>query len=162
MSFLLKNNLLCEDQHGFLPKRSCFTDLLESIDLITNTLREGKTVDVIYTDFDKAFDKVCHAKLLQKLEAYGIKGKLLRWIESFLTVKTQRVVLGEHESEWAPVRNVVPQGSVLVPLLFLIYINDLKQTVQSQVKIFADDCKFSGRHIQINGFDKYLVDGIEF
>ena len=68
----------------------------------------------------------CHAKLLQNLEAYGVKGELLRGIESFLTDRTQRVVLGEHESEWAPIQSRVPQGSVLGPLLFLNYFNDLK------------------------------------
>ena len=102
---------------------------------------EGKTqTDVVVLDFSKAFDVVPHQRLLHKLNHYGIRGTTLNWIQNFLTNRTQKVVVDGSSSESARVKSGVPQGTVLGPLLVLIYINDLPSTVSSQVRLFADDC----------------------
>ena len=104
-------------------------------------LENGKPVDVVYMDFAEAFDSVPHEHLLQKLRAYGISRTLLSWIRAFLTGRMQRVVTDGAKSGWKKVNSGVPQGSVLGPVLFLEYINDLPEAVSSSVKIFADDTK---------------------
>ena len=133
------NDILYGLQHGFREKRSCETQLIELVEELCRKLSHGHQVHLVLLDFSKAFDKVNHLKLLFKLSSYGIKGKALKWISSFLGGRTQAVVLeGECSSE-VPVTSGVPQGSVLGPLLFLLYINDLPENIQSQVRLFADD-----------------------
>ena len=101
-------------------------------------------VDVAYLDFAKAFDTVSHPKLIQKLRAYGVSGNLLRWIESFLIGRTHCVRIDGHTSTLCTVTSGVPQGSVIGPLLFLIYINDMPSVIaHSDIHIFADDSKLS-------------------
>ena len=145
MHHLTTNDLLSDDQHVFRPKRSCSTQLLESIDNWSKLLEDSKPVDVVYLDFKKAFDTIPHKRLLNKLRSYGISGKLLAWIESFLSERRQQVTLGGHRSNLVPVVSGVPQGSVLGPLLFLLFVNDLPDAVDFPIKLFADDAKlFSG------------------
>ena len=103
----------------------------------------GRVVDTIYMDFAKAFDKVPHKRLLHKLEAYGINGEVLRWIKAFLTDREQVVCVNGEKSKSAPVLSGVPQGSVLGPLLFVLYINDMPEHVKSRVYLFADDTKIA-------------------
>ncbi len=104
-------------------------------------LEEDYPMDVIYLDFKKAFDYIPHQRLLRKLQAYGIEGKILTWISSLLTGRRQRVVYDGEKSEWSDVESGIPQGSVLGPVLFVLFINDLPSVVQSIMKIFADDTK---------------------
>ena len=106
---------------------------------VLKNLKVGNQTDVIIMDFAKAFDKVSHWRLMIKLKNYGITGPLNKWIESFLFDRTQRVVCGGEYSEWAPVQSGVPQGSVIGPILFLMYINDLPEEIGATVRLFADD-----------------------
>ena len=101
----------------------------------TNEIQQGHPVDVLYFDFKKAFDKVPHERLLIKLKAYGITGKLLDWIRSFLQGRKQRVTLDGANSSWTDVLSGVPQGSVLGPIFFVIYINDLPQVLNNRCLI---------------------------
>ena len=133
--------LLSIDQHGFREGRSCCTQLLEVMEIWTSLFDKGLPWDTLYMDFSKAFDKVPHRRLVHKLEAYGISGSVLRWIEGFLTDRRQAVSLNDSKSKWLPVTSGIPQGSVLGPVLFIIYINDLPDVVSSNVKLFADDTK---------------------
>ena len=94
-------------------------------------------MDILFLDYAKAFDKVSHRRLLQKLEAYGITGEISRWIEAFLSGRSQRVILGDTSSEWTEVTSGVPQGSVLGPTLFIFYINDMPDKILSTIKLFA-------------------------
>jgi ribonuclease P/MRP protein subunit RPP40 len=107
----------------------------------TRMFDAGLPWDSIYTDFSKAFDSVPHQRLLTKIHSYGIRGKLYKWIESFLSNRCQRVVLGDEKSEWKPVKSGIPQGSVLGPILFTIFINDMPEEIKSNIKLFADDTK---------------------
>ena len=141
LSHLIEQNLLSDHQHGFRPKRSCSTQLLEVLDAWTRELEDGNPVDTVYLDFQKAFDSVPHLRLLNKLRGYGISGKLLDWITAFLTGRKQQVVLEGRHSAWTDVASGVPQGSVLGPLLFLVYVNDLPDVIQCDVQLFADDTK---------------------
>ena len=136
---LNKHNILYELQHGFREKRSCETQLIQLVEDLGRQLSLGKQTDLILLDFSKAFDKVNHLKLLYKLSCFGVKGNTLNWIQSFLIGRTQTVVLDGESSEEVKVTSGVPQGSVLGPLLFLLYINDLPENIQSQVRLFADD-----------------------
>ena len=102
-------------------------------------LVNGYPVDAIYLDFAKAFDTVPHRRLLLKLEKYGVTGELMKWIQAFVCGRTQRVVLKGLMSSWKQVLSGVPQGFVLGPLLFVVYINDLQDVLSVLSKIYADD-----------------------
>ena len=136
------NNLFNSNQHGFRGGRSCLSQLLAHVDTVLSYLEQGYNVDTIYLDFSKAFDKVDHTLLLKKLQNYGIHGKLLGWIKSFLTGRLQYVIVNSHLSNPTVVLSGVPQGSVLGPLLFLIMISDIDDDVKfSVLSSFADDTR---------------------
>ena len=140
MAHLNSSNLLYDKQHGFRSERSCETQLLEFTDDVLKTLRDRKQCDTIIMDFSKAFDKVSHDRLLYKLDRAGIDTQTSAWVKSFLSMRTQKVVIDGEESDAVPVTSGVPQGSVLGPILFLVYIDDMpKYTKHSQVRLFADD-----------------------
>ena len=110
-------------------------------------LDESKSVDIIYLDFQKAFDKVPHSRLLSKLQAHGITGNILKWLQDWLTDRKQRVVINGTSSEWQNVISGVPQGSVLGPILFLVYVNDIDEGLSCKISKFADDTKIASRVI---------------
>jgi hypothetical protein len=128
-------------QHGFQNQCSCVTQLLECLNDWTDNIDSELETDVIYLDFAKAFDTVPHRRLLFKLRKAGIRGKVLNWIESFLDKRRQKVVLRNGSSSWGDVSSGVPQGSILGPILFLLYVNDLPEAVSTTAKMFADDTK---------------------
>ena len=135
--------LINNSQHGFIPGKSCTSQLVEVHDYIGSLLDAGKQTDVIYMDMSKAFDKVNHQILIHKLyNCFGISGSLLGWFSSYLLNRRQRVtVLGATSSE-KPVLSGVPQCSILGPILFLLYVNDLPDVVNNaKVASFADDTK---------------------
>ena len=140
-SHLLTNNLLSKEQYGFCKGRSTITQLLVTMEEWISHLDNEVPVDAIYLDLSKAFDSVPHARLLKKLEGYGIQGNLLKWLGSFLKNRTQYVSINEASSSTTTVTSGVPQGSVLGPILFIYYINDMPDAIQSSLKIFADDTK---------------------
>ena len=144
MTHCVAHGLITRAQHGFVEKKSCVTNLLEARDILTEAFHRGHAVDVVYTDFAKAFDKMPHKRLLHKLHAYGIRGKLLAWISAWLTGRQQRVVIDGRTSDWQDVTSGVPQGSVLGPLLFVLYINDLPDNIANQIMMYADDSKILG------------------
>ena len=140
-SYLNKHDLITPCQHGFVSKKACVTNLLETYDILTTNKLNKKCSDMVLLDFAKAFDKVPHKLLLHKLSRYGLNSYILNWIHSFLTARKQRVILGNVHSNWTHVSSGVPQGSVIGPLLFIIYINDLPDNLTSTVLMFADDTK---------------------
>lgn len=144
VTHLSEHGLLKSSQHGFVSHRSCLTNLLEYLETLTALLDKGHNIDVFYLDFSKAFDRVPHQRLLAKLEAHGITGEILNWIRSWLSDRKQCVVLNGSQSEWTSVPSGVPQGSVLGPLLFIIFINDIDNAVDVVhccLLKFADDTK---------------------
>ena len=138
---LHEQSLLNSAQHGFMKNRSCLTNLLCYLDEVTERIDEGKNVEVCYLDFSKAFDSVSHRLLLHKLRHFGIDGNTHKWVTAFLTDRTFSVKVGDSNSSLNPVSSGVPQGSVLGPLLFLLFINDLAIITRSPCFIFADDVK---------------------
>jgi hypothetical protein len=141
MEHIEENKLLTNYQHGFVSGRSCSTQLLACLDRWTEILDSGSVMDAVYLDFSKAFDSVPHHRLCTKLEAYGIQGSILTWLTSFLANRRQKVVVNGRESKWENVLSGVPQGSVIGPILFIIFINDMPEAVNSFIQMFADDAK---------------------
>ena len=146
-SYLKENDLIVKNQSGFLPGDSCISQLLSITDDIYKAFDGNPSLEArgVFLDMSKAFDKVWHEGLLHKLKCYGVEGKMYELLKNFLNDRKQRVVLNGQTSSWENVNSGVPQGSVLGPLLFLIYINDLPDGLQqSNAKLFADDtCLFS-------------------
>ena len=142
LEFLNATGAISNLQHGFMKNRSTLSQLLDCINIWTKSINAGEPIDVIYLDVAKAFDSVSHEKLLRKLDYYGIRAKWHCWIKSFLSQRTQKVKVENDLSNVAPVSSGVPQGSVLGPVLFILYINDLVNVIQnSNIRLYADDGK---------------------
>ena len=152
---LFNNKLIYEYQSGFLPKHSTVHQLIEIYDCILNALETKEICCFVFCDFSKAFDKVWHIGLLHKMKAYGIEGNLLNWFTSYLYQRKQKVIINESSSTFCNVSAGVPQGSVLGPLLFIIYINDIAEQLTSLCRLFADDTSFS-----YSGHDEELIQSV--
>lgn len=144
VNYIEDNNILSSKQHGFRSGKSCLTQLLSHFDDIMLGLTNNHDTDAIYLDYAKAFDKVDHKLLLSKLHRYGFSANIIDWIKSFLTDRSQNVVLNGHQSTMGKILSGVPQGTVLGPILFILFIDDLQHYVKhSQVRFFADDTRLS-------------------
>ena len=155
-----ENKLFTECQSGFLSGASCVSQLLSIVHEIQSSFDSSLEVRAVFLDISKAFDKVWHPGLLFKLKSYGIEGNLLKLLENYLHNRKQRVVLDGQCSSWKNILSGVPQGSVLVPFLFIIYINDLPDGICSPCKIFADDTsifsKVHNKHLSNTNLNKDL------
>ena len=156
-----ENKLFIECQSGFLPGDSCVSQLLSIVHEIQSSFDSTLEVRAVFLDISKAFDKVWHPGLLSKLKSYGIEGNLLKLLENYLHNRKQRVALNGQCSSWKNILSGVPQGSVLGPFLFLIYINDLPDGICSLGKIFADDTsifsKVHNKHLSHTNLNKDLA-----
>jgi hypothetical protein len=140
MQYLNSQNILVNYQHGFRTGHSCETQLIQTLDEIANNMKDKLQTDLIVLDFSKAFVTVPHHRLLAKMRAYHVEDHCLQWIMTWLSGRTQTVVLDGKSSSPVTVRSGVPQGTVLGPLLFLMFVNDIGLDVTSSIKLFADDC----------------------
>ena len=140
----MENYLLTANQHGFTPCRSVTTNLLEVLNKWTESLMHEIPVDVLYLDYCKAFDTVPHQRLIKQIGSFGVEGEALQLIEAFLSGRQQKVVANGCSSEWKPVRSGVPQGSVLGPVLFSWFVNDIPSLLDNRVTMYADDTKLHG------------------
>ena len=140
--YLIENDLISQNQSGFKPGDSSINQLISIAHEIYQSFDDGLEVRGVFLDISKAFDKVWHEGLIYKLKQNGVKGNLLETLTNFLNDRKQRVVLNGQHSKWANIEAGVPQGSILGPLLFFIYINDLPDNLISNSKLFADDTSF--------------------
>ena len=137
VTHLDSHQLLYDLQHGFRSKRSCETQLVMLMEDMSRNAIAGQQTDLILLDFSKAFDKVSHEKLLFKLHRYGVRGHVLHWTNAFLANRSQTVVLEGEKSSQVSVTSAIPQGSVLNPILFLVFINDLPDHIRSKVRLYS-------------------------
>ena len=144
VNHLERLHLIYESQHGFRRGRSCLSNLLTFLEKATKAMDDALCMDVFYLDLAKAFNKVPHERLIRKLTSHGIEGEVRQWLGNWLKGRQQRVCIDGYSSTWRSVVSGVPQGSVIDPILFLIYINDLDLGVKNEILKFADDTKLYG------------------
>lgn len=156
LAHLNKYNLLSEHQHGFMRNKSCLTNLLETLEEVTSSMDNGEGMDMVFLDYKKAFDSVPHKRLVYKLSKYGFGENFTNWISDFLSNRTQSVHIRGHFSQPAKVTSGVPQGSVIGPLLFILYVNEIPELVQGTAKLFADDAKIFDKDYNKDSLQKDL------
>lgn len=157
INFVLTNKIITQDQHGFLPGRSTATNLLSCLNEWTQMMDNGQPIDILYLDYEKAFDKVPHKRLMYKLDHFvGIRGQILSFIEKTHSSRTFRVRVQGHLSNAKPVHSGVVQGSVLGPILFTCYIADLSRNLETASQSFADDRKVYCN--PLTDLDKFIAD----
>ena len=136
------SSVICQEQHGFVPRRSCATNLATFLSTAWEAISDGYQTDAIYTDYTAAFQSVNHRLIMYKLEhSYHLRRSALEWFVSYLSGRRQRVIVNGKTSAWKPVTSGVPEGSILAPLLFSLFINDLPQNVHANCLMYADDVK---------------------
>ena len=154
--FFIENNLISKNQSGFRPGDSCINQLLSITHEIYQSFDDNLEVRAVFLDISKAFDKVWHKGLIFKLKQNGISDKILNIITDFLSFRKQRVTLNGQSSRRVSIEAGVPQGSILGPLLFFIYINDLSDDLSATVKLFADDTSLFSVIQNVNTFSSHL------
>lgn len=152
------NHLNCEEQHGFTMNKSTTTNLLEALNVITEAQMHGIPVDVLFLDYQKAFDTVPHERLIRQVESFGITDKALEWIRAFLSNRRQRVRVNDSISSWKPVVSGIPQGSILGPILFTLFVNDIPAQIQSIISMYADDTKLFSAILSDNPTNNLVSD----
>ena len=158
INHLKSNNLNSKQQHGFQQGKSVTTNLLEAMNVWTEALMHDIPIDILYMDYAKAFDTVPHQRLLCQVESFGISGNLLQWIKSFLSNRQQKVLANGVESSWSRVISGIPQGSIMGPVLFTLFVNDLPEKISSLISMFADDTKLYLPLTSDNSTDELVAD----